>query len=487
MREIVDDSWTLFHTANVDSPRFFRFGDVLADIDMAGSHVRPRTLSVPVLRHHLDRLGDYTATKATGDEHPARPPKDVLESMIAVLPQSLPLLVGVTNAPFIAPDGTMQTLEGYHVPTGLYLALGGLTVPPVPPHPSASEVAHAKDLLLTELLGDFPFSEEADRTHALAALVSPLIRPLIDGPTPLFVIEAPTEGSGKGLLAEVISYLATGRPAPVMAEGGDDDEWRKRLTAALLGTPPVLLIDNVKRRLESGALSAAITATVWTDRFLGHSRLVSIPVRTTWLATGNNPTYSKEIARRVVQIRIDAAMEHPWERKGFRHPDLRGWIRQERPRLLWASLTLAQAWVAGGRCLGPELLGSFERWSATLGGILNCIGVSGFLANREAVYAQAETEGEAWKALLDIWWRNYDVRRVGVSQLFDLAASEKLLTDLRAGRTERGARTAMGMELSKLRDRIVGDYCIREAGVTTEGGAAYRLEKRGNEGDKKVL
>lgn len=311
MRDIVDDSWSLLHAANADSPRFFRFGDVLADIDVATNPIRPRTFAVPILRLHLDRLGDYTATRADGDEHSARPPKDVLESMLSVVPPTIPRLVGVVGAPFLAPDGTVIASEGYHTPTGLYLALGDLSVPPVSRQPSASEVAHAKELLLTELLGDFPFSEEADKTHALSAILTPVVRPLIDGPTPLFVIEAPTEGTGKGLLAEIISYLATGSPAPVMAEGGDDDEWRKRITAALLGAPPVVLIDNLKRRLESGALSAAITATVWTDRFLGHSRQVSIPVRTTWLATGNNPTYSKEMARRVVRSRIDAALELP--------------------------------------------------------------------------------------------------------------------------------------------------------------------------------
>ncbi|MDP3061630.1 MAG: ATPase, partial [Chloroflexota bacterium] len=352
------------------------------------------------------------------------------------------------------------------------MAQGGLSLPPVPQQPTASDIGHAREMLLDDLLGDFPFvadehkeHEEADKANILAAILTPLVRPLVDGPTPLFCIEAPIEGSGKGLLAYVIACVTTGGPPAIMTEGGDDDEWRKRLTAALMKTPPILLIDNVRRRLDAGALSATITATVWSDRLMGHSRLVSIPVRTTWLVTANNPTFSGEIGRRVVRIRIDAAVERPWERVEFRIEDLRAWTRRERPRLLWAALTLARAWVVRGRPKGTEVMGSFKDWAATLGGILGVAGVQGLLTNRECVYLQVQTEGEAWVALLNVWWEKYGGQRVGVAQLFDLASQHKLLTDLRAGREERGARTALGMELAQLRDRIIGAYCIRQVGV----------------------
>lgn len=481
LRELEDDTWALLLGANARGPRFFLFGDTLAEVDGTVDPIRPHPLSVPALRHHVDRLGDYMSVRSVRgeeeDEHPARPPQDMLESMLAVVSAALPALVGVVNAPFIAPDGNVVAAQGYHQATGLYLALGALALPPVPPAPSDSDIAHARQLLMEDLLGDFPFVEEADRGHALAAILTPLVRPLVGGPTPLFVIEAPVEGTGKGLLAYSIGCIATGGPPAVMVEGGDDSEWRKRLTAALMGTPPILLIDNVRHRLEAGPLSAAITAMTWTDRLLGQSRMVSIPVRTTWLATGNNPSYSGEIARRVVRIRIDATVERPWERVGFRHEDLSAWARQERPHLLWAALTLARAWVSRGRPQGKEAFGSFENWAATLGGMLAVTGVQGFLGNREAVYARAYNEGEAWRALLDLWWATYSDRRVGVGELFELASREKLLTDLRAGRTERGARTSLGMELSRLRDRIVGNLRVREAGRDPKTGAAmYRLE-----------
>jgi len=485
MRDIVDDSWSLFHTANADSPRFFRFGDVLADIDVVANPIRPRTFTVPTLRHHLDRLGDYTSTRAAGDEHPARPPKDVMESMLSVVTPKLPALTGVVEAPFLEPGGGVVANAGYHPATGLYLSLGRLSVPPVSEQPTSTEMEEARRLLLEEMLGDFPFVHQADRAHAVALIIQPLVRSVIQGPTPLFDIEAPLEGTGKGLLAKVVGYIATGHAPPVRTEGRDDDEWRKRLTSALLETPPVLLLDNVRQKLNSAAMSAVLTAEEWGDRILGQTRDVKVPVRTTWIMTGNNPLYSGEIARRLVRIRLDAGQEHPWERQGFRHPNLTAWVLQERGRLVWAVLTLARAWVAYGKPEGQEVMGSFERWAAVMGGILQVAGVQGFLGNREEVYARVQAEGEAWRTLVDIWWEIYRDQRVGTDQLLALATEHKLLVDLRAGRSERGARTALGMELARLRDRVVGRYQVRDAGQASSGAAQYRLVLR--ERQEKVM
>ena len=79
---------------------------------------------------------------------------------------------------------------------------------------------------------------------------------LIDGPTPLHLIEKPSPGTGAGLLADMLTYPFLGRPVSVMAEGRDEDEWRKRITAKLITAGTFILIDNVGNRLDSSALSA---------------------------------------------------------------------------------------------------------------------------------------------------------------------------------------------------------------------------------------
>src|SRR5262249_33877092 len=160
----------------------------------------------------------------------------------------------------------------------------------------------------------FPFANAADCAHAVAAALLPFVRDLIPGATPLHLIDKPTAGTGAALLAFAITFPAVGRPVAVMTEGRDEDEWRERLTAVPVSGVPVVVLDNVRRRLDSAALSAALTAEAWTDRLLGRSEMARMPVRCLWLATGNNVALSMELARRTVRLRLDARMDRPWLR-----------------------------------------------------------------------------------------------------------------------------------------------------------------------------
>src|SRR5262249_41037636 len=163
---------------------------------------------------------------------------------------------------------------------------------------------------IEDLLFDFPFTGESERTHAVGLLLVPLARELIDGSTPLHLIEKPSPGTGAGLLTDVLTTVFLGRGAARRTEGKDEGEWRKSITAKLIQHNDIVIIDNV-HRLESSALSAALTANVWEDRMLGQTAMVRSMVRMTWIATGNNPALSHEIARRTVRIRLDSKVDRP--------------------------------------------------------------------------------------------------------------------------------------------------------------------------------
>ena len=112
---------------------------------------------------------------------------------------------------------------------------------------------------------------------------------MVDGPTPLHLIEKPTPGTGATLMVDAIATILTGAGASVMTEGRDDEEWRKRITAKLRQIPALVLIDNLRHELDSSALAAALTAPFWEDRILGASEMARLPIRCVWIATGNNP------------------------------------------------------------------------------------------------------------------------------------------------------------------------------------------------------
>jgi hypothetical protein len=85
-------------------------------------------------------------------------------------------------------------------------------------------------------------------------LVSPSVRPIIDTVSPLYALEAPKGGSGKGLLVSVLTIIAAGRPAEVIPEASDNNELRKAITDPLLGGAAMALIDNVRKRVDEASL-----------------------------------------------------------------------------------------------------------------------------------------------------------------------------------------------------------------------------------------
>jgi hypothetical protein len=478
LRDLTADALEALQLAN-DPPTLFQRGGALTRLRYS-EHGVPilEVLTESAVRGLMARTADWRRRTQFGGLVPVAPPMPVVKDVLA-LPEwpDIPVLNGIAEAPTFSRDGQLLTTPGYDPAGRLWFhASPGLTIPAVPEQPSPKQIAEARVLLLDELLGDFPFADEAARAHALAAMLLPFARGLCGNRTPLHLIDAPTPGTGKGLLADMLTIPATGRGAEIMAEGRDDEEWRKRITAILIRAPGFILIDNVRRRVDSSALAAVLTAGHWTDRLLGQSKTVTLPVRAVWLATGNNVGLSNEMARRSVWIRLDARRDTPWTRTGFRHPQLGAWALEHRGRLIHACLTLIQAWLAAGRPPGTATLGSFEAWATTIGGILGVAGVPGFLGNAHALYAQADEEVQMWRAFVLAWWDKHHQDEVGTEELYTLATAETLLTEVLGDGGDRSQRTKLGKALGRMRDRIIGPYRIVSDREDSKGRRVYRLE-----------
>ena len=304
LARITSIAWKALVKANRPRPFLFRFGGRPAWIenDDLGAPI-VRGVDHDRLKHRLARtiIWFKPGKRGHGAERvPAQPPSHVVRDMLATPNMPLPVLKRIVATPILTPKGTLRKAPGYDTGTQTYYQPPpGFVLPRVPSKPTAAELCRAK-LILEELLGDFPFVSEADRTHAAVALMEPFARSVINGPTPLYLIAKPSPGSGASLLADVLAYPFLGRPIPTMSEAREEEEWRKRITAKLRSGPGAILLDNLQRRLDSPALSAAITSTTWEDRLLGSSETLSLPVEVLWLATGNNPSLSHEMTRRAV-------------------------------------------------------------------------------------------------------------------------------------------------------------------------------------------
>lgn len=486
MHEIAQDCWEVIDKWNERRPfAFQREGRLVSVKDDDEGRPFLHEWSRDDLAFTLDRFARFVREKRTDDGFsvvPGRLPEDVARDMLATWSKPVPTLRGVTGTPTFAPDGSLSVEPGYQPNSRLYYRPTGQPVAFVPETPSAADLARARSLLVDELLVDFPFADRASCPNAIGALMTPVVREMIDGPTPLHAIDAPAPGSGKGLLTEVIAFVTSGHPAGVTSLPRDDDELRKRITAMLRDSSPVILFDNVTRELDSPTLAAAITSTVWSDRVLGATLTGRYPNRALWIATGNNLRVSGELVRRIVQIRIDARVDRPWERSGFRHDPLTIWVREHRHDIVWALLVLVRHWIAIGRpAWAGKPMGSFESWCQTVGGILDAAGIDGFLGNRDELYRQADVESDEWRDFTAAWWERFGGASVQTADLYPLLSEGDLLPSLfrnvRGEPSERGMRTRLGTAIIARRDRAFGSLFIRERGSDAHRkGKLFALE-----------
>lgn len=485
LREAGQAAWRALSRWNeATGPVLFRSGGQPRRLEV-NDLGRPITVPVDVYRARdvLARAARWVKVDFEAEGLPQKaihPPLDVVRQVLAMESHPLPVLTRMVEAPVFGRDGSLQTAAGYHrVSQTFYAPPAGLDVPAVPLEPSADDVARARALLLEDLLGDFPFQDVeggSDRAHAVAALLLPFARDLIAGPTPGHMIEAPGPGSGKGLLAEVVLAPAVGGGYGTIGEPTNPDEWAKVITTALMESPPAIWIDNVSRRLESGELARAITSPAFKGRILGSSTFAEMPVRCLWLATANNPTFSTEMARRFIRCRINPPVDRPYLRDvaGFRHPQLAEWAREHRGELIWSALVLIRSWLAAGRpTFSGRLLGSFERWSAAIGGVLEHAGIGGFLGNLTEHLDVADAEGNAWREFVAAWWEKHRENPVGVDELLPLALGSD---GIELGRgNDKSQRTSLGMKLGRQRDRVFDDLRIVLSKSSRQRGHHWRL------------
>ncbi len=311
-------------------------------------------------------------------------------------------LTSIARTPLMRPDGTILSEMGYDPATGVYLDIGGLVIS-VPEHPNR-EQAQAAAAELMAVFSDFPFEERHHESAVLALILTTFSRLMFKGPAPLFEIDANVRGSGKTLLADGVGLIATGDDLPRMSNPSDDDEARKRITSLALRGDSICLIDNIGGQLGCASLDAALTSTRWQDRILGRSEITDMPLVITWLATGNNIILAADTSRRVCPIRLNCQEERPEERQGFKHPDLRQFIRDYRGKLVSAALTILRGYHVAER---PQVnlcgWGSYESWSSLIRQCVVWLGMPDPANGRIELMSRSDVQASALRLLIESW------------------------------------------------------------------------------------
>ncbi|MFC8155841.1 bifunctional DNA primase/polymerase [Streptomyces cinereoruber] len=328
----------------------------------------------------------------------------------------LPPLRGIITSPVVRPDGTLVTDPGYDQATGLFLA-PRVPVRRLQPTVTTESLERAKEIVLGQVLADFPWVAASDRAHYMAALLTPILRPYFHGPTPMTVITATAPGSGKSLLKDLLAHCY-GVADTAWPE--NDTELRKSITTQLYTTgAPVVAFDNLPNGyvMRSAVLSALLTGETWGDRILGATGKVTMRNDRVWVATGNGLRTSADNGRRVMWVRLDPDCPNPDQRDGFTIGDLRPWLRNNASTLVAALVTLVRAWLAAGAPLIRTRKGDYSEWATMLAGLLGYLGIHGFNADQGEASLDQDDELAEWTAFLEMWEEQLQGDPVPVGQV----------------------------------------------------------------------
>jgi hypothetical protein len=427
LRDITDRVFTALVDSNNPPSIFIRARSLVrVGTDEHGLPVI-EPLTKAAVRGVIERCTEFYLTTSKGNERAIFPPKDVVDDLMALPEWNLPPLKGILECPVILPNGSILSTVGYDPETRLYFAPAeGLNVPDIPETPTREDVNRALTLI-REIFINFPFVDDASRANMIAALMTAVLHPTIPGNVPMAILDKPQAGTGASLLAEVIALVATGRIAAPMTAPENDAEWRKSITSTLQYGRNLIIVDNIESKMQAAPLAALLTSQSWTDRILGRTEIVTLPHFATWICTGNNVLLGGDLPRRCYWIRLDAQNARPWQRTGYRHPDLQAWVKMKRGEILAAILTLTRAWIQAGKPRPADTiprLGGFEGWRDMIGGILEYCQVPAFLQNLEEMYDQADVDGPQWEVFFEKWHSVWGVRPVTVAEIHALMQKE---------------------------------------------------------------
>jgi hypothetical protein len=471
-REILEKSRDALWTAFPDlvyrrSGRLMRIvGPVLDPISAGGLYDR------------LARAVSWIRVTDGGDKA-ASVPRRLIPPLLEAPGVPIPTVEEVVTIPaFVGPDFMWVNSPGFDAGTGTLFVGSHLDVAEVADVPSAEDIQAARKTIDGWLI-EFPFADRTARAHAIALLITLVVRPAVTGHTPMFVIEASTPGTGKTTLAEVVCLAATG-VAPISKRySRDGEEMAKRAASWVECAYSAVLLDDVARITGDSAnvLSSLITTGGIEVRAMRELRMAGGRWSGILIATGNNIALAEEMPRKICRVRLDSP-EDPTTRQ-FRRTDIHAWTLEHRAEILRSVVTLVSAWKAIGRPHGPNTRPSFNEWAGVVGGILSCLNAqlsAAFLDHGDLADMMTFGEGvDELRAFVQAWiadGRGVNDGGIPATDLVGVAEGADVFGAVMGDKSDRSKASRLGRHMKRQRGKTVLGHRI--TGVQDRRSKALR-------------
>jgi hypothetical protein len=384
----------------VESNRGFRYGNSIC-LETGGTE-GPRLMTLAIDRRAepgaASLLANLFVVGVGGGEQGIQSltPPGLVAALLASDPlwEALPAIDYYSRRPVFDRSYSFRQ-PGWHPTCGILVH--GLAVEMGEHQLASNPEARALDRLpprLRGLLREFSWRSDADLVNAVGFLLTGLlINHFIDVPHPMAIVDANQPGVGETLLVQVIGRALDGVEPPGIPLNRDE-ELEKRLGSEVRSrSSSIILLDNVRKYIESAILEQNVLSPQLSFRDLGSSSVIRCPNSYLWAVTKNGATGSPDIVRRGLPIRLEHNGD-PKERRFDGNPlDYAGDHRLE---ILGELAGMVMYWLQAGKPPGSQRH-RCERWAATIGGILDACGLGEFfLANWD------EAESEMDQGLQDL-------------------------------------------------------------------------------------
>jgi hypothetical protein len=237
--------------------------------------------------------------------------------------------------------------------------------------------------IIEDLFVDFLFSSEADKTRAIAMLITPALVQggFVRDRIPADSAEADCSQAGKGYRHDIVVNVYGDTVAIVTQRFGGTGSLDEFFGGALLSGKSFIRLDNLRGKLDSPSIESFFTTPYggyFKARGFRCDGLVQAG-RNILQVSANSMEGTPDIANRMCIVRIRKQPEG-YEFTPFPEGDLLEHIKANQGRFLGAVHAVVKEWIRRGKPRSTETRHDFRKWAQTLDWIMtNIFNRSGML------------------------------------------------------------------------------------------------------------
>jgi 5S rRNA maturation endonuclease (ribonuclease M5) len=253
--------------------------------------------------------------------------------------------------------GSLIQVSGYDRESGIFAA-GAPTEP--------MDLAEARRLL-SEILAGFRFATPADRSRALAAMVTPALvfGGLLKGRAPIDLGEANASQTGKGYRNKLTAALYGQSVKTVTQQRAGVGSMEESFNMALIRGANFIALDNVRGKIDSPSFESFLTEDTYLARAPYREPVEIDPRRVVIMLTSNKADVTTDLSNRCACVLLLKQREgHTFT--PYPEGDILEHVRARQPRYLGAVFAVIRAWHDAGKQRTAETRHDFRPWAQVL-------------------------------------------------------------------------------------------------------------------------